>query len=567
MSTPNTEPSVAPARLSRRAACIALVFLVALAAYLRLRGFDALLPYATQSDARAIARQVELIRSDAAHPELDPSWSYYPLLVARIVAILPAADPSKARSLDEHLACASLLWTQIRLVSIVVALLAVPGTYLLARRFLDRTRSLFAAGLVATSLMHGSLSTLEKPHAIVTSFVLLGMLAALRLLRKPTIGSYALCGIAGAAAFGALQSGLMILPAFAAAHALRAREGLRRWRPWIGVIAAIAILAVGWCWLWPARSPHPSHASSGPTLPLGGQGIDFSRFDGSGVVRMVSELWGLDPLLVALSAIGLGVGLIGGLARVWRMNEWRPLAVVLASAGSYALVAGLYGTTAGRYVLPLVPFLACLAAAAIPRRFAAQAGLLLIVPLVPAWKLAELRARPDTFEEAAAFIAERLPRGATAILIPSFDLPLFTDERTTRANASVPWATPWGRYLDELDPAWIQGARHAILVQPPSSTATPRVHVTGNLSYFTEHGARWVIANCEPGPPMLREDIATLRARAELVARFSPLVHDDGRDIWMPPVDPAVWPGPYPRAWRMFEARAYGPTIEVYRLP
>jgi hypothetical protein len=60
--------------------------------------------------------------------------------------------------------------------------------------------------------------------------------------------------------------------------------------------------------------------------------------------------------------------------------------------------------------------------------------------------------------------------------------------------------------------------------------------------------------------------MATLRAQAKLVARFSPLAHDDGRDVWMPPTDPVRWPGPFPRAWRIFQARAEGPTIEVFRL-
>ncbi len=567
MLAPNSAPRTAHESISRRTACIVLCALVVLAAYLRFRGYDALLPYGTQPDARPVVQQIELIRTGAPHPERDPNWSYYSLFVARVVAMLPEAKPSAARSLEEHLTCAGLMFAQMRLLSILISLLAVPATYLLARWFLDRTRSIFAAGLIATSLLHGSLSTLEKPHAIVTSFVLLGMLAALRTWRKPTIGSYALCGISGAAALGALQNGLMVLPAFAAAHLLGKRGNRTRTIAWIGPCVAVAILAVGWYWLWPGRPSREGHEPGKWSITMTGQVIDLSKLDGKGAVRMVSELWGLDPLLVLLCAIGLGCGAAFGLARIWKSGAWRPLAIVLASVAPYAALTGLYSYTAGRYVLPLVPYIACVAASAIPRRFAGVSLLLLIVPLVPAWRMAELRARPDTYEEAATFIAQHVPPEETVLEVPPFDVPLFTDERTTRANAALPWATSWSRYLAGLDPSWIEGTRHSILNQPSSGTSTPRRHASSDLSYFEANGARWVLSGCGKNPPSHGEELATLRTQAQLVARFSPLADDDGRDTTMPPFDPDRWPGLFPRAWRIVQARAIGPTLELFRLP
>jgi hypothetical protein len=106
----------------------------------------------------SIARSGALAQIEVGHREMlratkpadysNPAVDRYPFLMAHAIALLPddarvAAD--EKLDLDESLRRAGAPWRQARLVSVLVSILLVPGTWLLARRFIGDAWALLAA--------------------------------------------------------------------------------------------------------------------------------------------------------------------------------------------------------------------------------------------------------------------------------------------------------------------------------------------------------------------------------------------------------------------------------------
>jgi hypothetical protein len=202
----------------------ALTGLLVLGAALRLVGIGYLLPEVINRDGMVLRKQVEILRGGPATPESHP-WYYgfYPHVMARIAVLVPeeTSKPDGPVDLARHLELASAPWVRLRIVSALLSLLAIPATYLLGRRFLDRGGALFAAALVATSLHHIVLAIQEKPHATATSFIAIALVSASRLRRRPDIFAYLACGAAVGLALGSLQTAGACLFAAGAAFQLR----------------------------------------------------------------------------------------------------------------------------------------------------------------------------------------------------------------------------------------------------------------------------------------------------------------------------------------------------------
>ncbi len=545
-------------------------------ALLRTSGIDYLLPEVMNRDGLVIIRQIEFFRS---HEHMPAKWEWwytaYPHLMARIASLWPAVEVGKgqALSLEQHLQLARAPWVQVRILSVVLSLLAVPGTYLLARRFLDRMSSLFAAGLVATSLHHICLSIQEKPHAAATSFVLLALLAALRLRRRPDVLSYFLCGLTAALAVGILHNGIICLLPLAAAFLLRDRREIRVSKGWIAIPIAMVALSTRLFY------PFLFEGIRGPALPAQAGADLLSLFQGAPCLRILGALWGLDPLLVTAASAGV---------LLWSFRA-RPdgarildavrgdLAVLLALVLPYLLVLGLFQGTLVRFLLPLLPVLACAAGFAFSRASsvcfsrlrsgrlhaslsAALGAALLAVPLWPAWHFARIRRQPGPLAEAARWIALNVDPREVVVVVPHYDVPLLPTREAIAENARLPYRTIWSEYLARASPESLEGTRRPILVEPGDRPDARLQLMRDPLAYLHRWGARYAVLDLSGGGAEL------LRGKASRSARFSPARHDDDRDRGMvlfgTGYDPLA-----PTAWSILRSRALGTTVEIYRLP
>ncbi len=556
---------------ARIVAFVGLAFLIGIAIWLRFSGLDHDLPNAPSRDGLKIVVQAELMRLGVWDGGFENRWDQYPHLLARLVALLPADDPTQHRTLAEHITGASAMWMQARAINALAGVAAVALTYVLARRFLDRARSLFAAGLIATSLLHVDLSTQERPHALFTTLVVCSALAALRMRRRADRTACALAATTSGLAIGALQSGPAVLPMLATAWWLR--DPPRRAKQALAfgavLLLALTIAAVFYPFVFTGGVDRPRPVPSPSVLSVWGKGIDLRTFDGSGFAHMAEPLWNGDPLFFVLALAGVVALLKEGL-RILRKqpkklhastssHRLRDAAVVSSFALPYLVVFGMYGGSTERYVLPLLPFLACAAAAAIPRRFGAASLALLAFPIVVAGHVASLRTRADTIELAAAYIAEHADPDDRIVTTPLFDLPIFTADEALRANAEHPWRTIWSEYQSRLGDTPREGPHFEVFVEPfRGSTAADEARANP-LAWFDAQRVRWFVTIPEHAAPRI---VSAGRDRMALVARFATQDDENGRT---PAVRP-LWTWT-PRCFDSLRAHTAGPTVEVYRRP
>jgi hypothetical protein len=555
-------------------ASAALALLVALGAALRLVGIGYLLPEVMNRDGMVLHRQVEILRGGPATPENDP-WHYgfYPHLTARIAALLPEerSKPEGPTDLARHLELASAPWIRLRVVSALLSLLAIPATYLLGRRFLERGPALFAAALVATSLHDIVLAVQEKPHAAAASFIAIALLAATRLRRRPDVLGYLLAGIAAGLALGTLQSGAACLFAVGAAFLLREKkEGAPAPAAWIA--ATVALVALAFRAFYPFFfRPQPAIVSTGSTTSAGGfaqmiaQGVGGAR-----VGKILAAAFGLDPLPVAAAALGILIWAIG----VARSKEARTaslrgeLPVLLAFLVPYLAVLVSFRETLVRFCLPLVPLLAIAAGFAFQRatsRMRASAAIalaaaLLAIPLLPAVHFARIRTRPSPLDEAARWVEANVPRDETVVVVPHYDLPLLLTDQAIEANTRDPEETVWSQYLSGVPRETLVGDRRSVLVEPgerPRSRFDLRDDPVG---YLRSVGARTIVLDLSGWPSGM------LKGKLDLATRISPCAEDDGKRrgivLWGTGYDPLR-----PSAASILGLRSVGTAVEIYRLP
>jgi hypothetical protein len=555
-------------RTARRWASVALAVLVLGAAGLRLAGIGYLLPGVMNRDGLVLVRQVDILRGDP--PTMDgDAWRYpfYPLLMARIAAALPRTEspPAEPTPLARHLELASAPWIRLREISVLLSLLAIPATYLLARRFVDRASALFAAALVATSLHHIVLAIQEKPHAAATSFVALALLAALRLRRKPDALAYVACGVAAGLAIGTLQNAGACLLAIGAAFCLRdrTRGGASAW--WLA--ATVAILAGAVRLFYPFLFETSGAARTPGTLDLAHKIAE--GFDGAPWPRILAAVWALDPVLVTCAAVGILLWLAAAVRDPARRRSALrgDLAVCFALVVPYALVLGLYRESLVRVCLPFVPLLACCAAFAFQRLRGAHAAVrasvavaLVAAALWPALHFARIRCVPGPMEEAARWIEANTDPGETIVVMPKYDLPILPTSAALEQNARPAYRTIWAEYLAHVPARSLAGPRRSILVEPGELPESRLDFVKAPLEHLRRYDARHLVLDLSGFAN------GFLLGQAELAVRISPAIHDDGRKrgvvLWGTGYDPLR-----PSAFSILGLRSLGTAVEIYRVP
>ncbi|MBK7875873.1 MAG: phospholipid carrier-dependent glycosyltransferase [Planctomycetes bacterium] len=538
-----SEPAQAPgARGAGRVWLVAFALLVAAALGLRLASLDALLPQNTESDGAVIVRQVALLHEGSADPWREDNWSYYPHLVARTVewtTATPAAAAPEGARLDEHLAVATAPNLRVRWVVAWLSLLALPATWWIARRFLERPAAFLACAFVALSQLEVAFAQESRAHAPAAAFAALAVAACLRLRARPEVANYVLAGVACGLALGALQSGAAVFLALGAAHVCRAgdRRPLQHLRLAFALAPAVLCFLVFYPFVFEGAAPAASgdapafYVREDGNVQFFGHTVFLALFNGRGFVNVAETLAGFEPVLALVALVGL-------LLWTARARRWSPeLAVVLAYVVPYLVVIGLYERTYERFVLQLVPFLACAAAwtfefaaghggrrAGFRAIFAVAGAVVAVLPsAATALMLVTKRSAPDTSERAAAWIVEHVHAGSQVAIVPFVDVPLARTDAALDEASKLGWRSPWLDY-QLRERARLPAERHDLRTLPLGRKKHRDAALADPMGYLRSTGARYVlvpVAGALMTDPALRALRDALEKDARLAVRFA----------------------------------------------
>jgi 4-amino-4-deoxy-L-arabinose transferase-like glycosyltransferase len=350
--------------------------------------------------------------------------------------------------------------TWLRLPSALAGSMAVPLTWLLARRLLAESpqvwpgqverAALLAAGLVALNALHVWYSQEARQYALLATLALLMVLAGLHWWKRPGWGSAALFLVSGWLAlftqFGALFAwaglNLALLAGWDRASAgWQADPRKSRWTQWLVLQGILLTPFVAWALASPqgAALLGPSYQAVFLAVRAQSAGIDLTPDEARVVIAAALVSGGLILLAGALL-----------LRRSARFRAWArsPLVAVLLLVAMLVLMAAgaipqLY--TAKRHLTLVVPFVAVAASWALLARRPPVAGQGLnwgaVIPLL--WVLSL------TFSLVAVLMISKPPwRTATATL----------------AGEASPGDSIW---VDELDaPVFDYYWRHSLAWQP-----------------------------------------------------------------------------------------------------
>jgi 4-amino-4-deoxy-L-arabinose transferase-like glycosyltransferase len=316
----------------------------------------------------------------------------------------------------------------LRIWSGLLLLVTVTATWLLAGELFDRRRiaQVTAAGIVALQPETTFITAMTNPDALLVALWSLGAWLGVRILRRGlTLRSGVAIGLVGAAAVLTKATGYALLIGVVAVLALSgwrlARRRSIRWRSTLAICLAVSVLPV-LAWVATAHALHRPVVNQvsvgGPAItPLSMDYADFARYLKRFYVPRLSphaieqgpaaSLWldggwgrfgfvdvqlprGVQHALELLSLLALAGAVVYVLRR--RGPDRRALAylaglaLLLLAALHYAdfqqiVAAQRAGQPPpafmqGRYILPIVPLLACAATAALavlPRRLRAPA--------------------------------------------------------------------------------------------------------------------------------------------------------------------------------------------------
>jgi hypothetical protein len=537
---------------------------------LRFAGLGRELPHRIEPDA-FLAYELQSLERDPALVQGVAFEERYPSLLPRALALLPYPEvPAKAMGAGDekaHLAAAARPFLLVRTVVALASVLGVALTWLLARRFLSPRASLFAAILAATSLLSLFFSGQARPHGVEATLALAAVLLAISVRRQASAGRIVLATAASALATATLQNGLFALLPLGAGILLGAR-GKR------ALLAAGFACAAAACFALAFYPGMPYVDAQGVHLGPGAGGAHWIRpsfANLGGIPALARILWEFEPVLAVLSLGGAAVGLAN--LRHWFAGPDRDacldLLVVLAYALPYLGALALDPSVQERFLLPLLPHFACLAAYAVARitaRVPIVAALVLALPAWAAMRYVRVAESEDTFERAADWIRGHVDPKERIAVTPGTVLPLLVDADDLRADLEDPTelSLPWIAY-QRLLPADLPGdPRWKIRLLPIARRFDPH-------GFDQTRAERW-IREMEAGYVVL-EDSQRMHRQfhgRELEAAagsMGDLVYDARGSI---PESDDVGPTDYqmPRrlANRLLDAEAFGPGIRIYRI-
>ncbi|MBK7643282.1 MAG: glycosyltransferase family 39 protein [Planctomycetes bacterium] len=532
-----------------------------------------MLPHVEPLDGTVIERQVAIYRYPQPGDEHDESYHYYPHLTSRLVAQLP--DPRATLpyddSLESQLAFAGAPWLEFRRVSVVLTTLLILATWLLARRFAGERWALFAAALLATSLLFGFYSAEMRPHGIAATANAFAVLACLRLLSQGSLASYLLAGSACGLAVGALQYGVFTLPCLLVAHLLARRGEKRAW--WK---LALALLPVALC----VRVFYPFYFVAGESyfdvqganLNLSGQPLKLDKFNGAGFRTIFETLCSYDPLLLVLGLGGALLLFVRALRRRSLGERGASVLVCLAFALPYGFVTGMYAETWERFVVNLLPWFSICAAVVFalwhtrarrPWLPVATACALLVPMLLLDCKLAQVRSAPDTLQLAARWVECYAEPVVTRIqVLPYVDLPLFHSQAAVAESGDKPWISRWLYNETQLAPPG-RAPRYDLHLPPAASDPDRLLVVQDPLAWVESRRPELLVMTVDPSTAYLTELREGLLRRGERLARFTSRTCDEGEASFFAGRHMFQWDDPF--FLHLARSARMGSTIEIWR--
>lgn len=464
-------PDVARDPSLARRAWIGLALLVVAAAALRWPATTRLLPHSPEPDAY----YVQLAQSYREDPALIQHVEFaerYPVLLARVLSFLPwpapVAAPERADAAEAMLRAGAGPYLAGRWLALAFALLAIPGTWLVARRLAGEAAAWIASALVATSMLHALFATQARPHAPQAALAVWAVWAAMRLAerergeREPVRRAALAAGLASLS-LCTLQIGAATLPPLAVAAWLAGGTLARRIAR-VTLLPLVAIVGAFWAYPFALRF-------DGGGLRLGGHGaheVDFAAVDFSGFQTLARKLLEHDPLLGVLLALALAALVVRWRASARAVRENRDVLVACAYAIPFLAVVGPLNEVFERFLLPLLPWIATLGAAFVVRiagartwRAAAAGALVVAAPTLMLAHFARVAAAPDSSEVVVAWLAAQGDEPAASVVTsPGLVLPVAYEARALRADLddrggrSSPWPKYQGTRPDAEFPRW-----------------------------------------------------------------------------------------------------------------
>lgn len=460
---------------NRRSLALLLV-LAAVLTHLGMHGWtiDSMLPHGKEPDA-ALVRQSLMLRGEASWS--DHAWSKYPHLLPALMAAVPRAaevsvdaSATPAEELDAHLAFAARHLIASRWIIVGFAGLALPLTYLLARRLLCPAWSVVAVLFVLTSLLMQNFAHQARPHAAMMFPVLAITLSAEAWARRGGTRDLILLASSSALAVATLHNGAFFLLCPLIALVQRWRSGSRpKWPAFACMFIALAVaVRLAYPFLFDAPEAGDDFESGYGSYKFPHL-VTLERFGGGGFGILGRSMWSYDPVLSVVSALGLAWLASSFFAKrraPRESDDGARLSILFGPILLYLVVLGFYERTYERFAIPAVPFLAVAASFGLSRFRASLStrvgtgaartigtlttSALLILAAWPCLRLAWLHSLPDTYEEAAKWVLEESAKEPRRVLMSANEnLPLIIP--IVRNQADDPEASKlklhWYKYL------------------------------------------------------------------------------------------------------------------------
>jgi len=440
-------------RSPRQLAALALAALALAALGLRLWGIDYGLPndLARPDEEKIVGAAAAFVREGRWRPAtlIYPSLLIYLQAAAMAAAIGFAVLTGRFADIEHSFSeWPSFHYLVGRGTSAVLGAATTLVAYRLCRELgLPRASAVLAALLVAVAPLHVRDSHFATADAALAFFVGLALLLALRARRLSTDAALGAAAFAAGLAASTKYQGVLVLAAPLFVVGLRLRAGLSPARAAGRALLVPAVAALAFALTSPALIPR---------LPAVLAEIESSRRT---VVAGDGELAALVHARVTLPA-GFGVPCLiaaaVGLPALLRSN---PAGAALLLSFALPWVASIAGArwVFPRYVTPLVPLIATLAAAGAgaiagaavrqaPRASRLALPLLAVLLAAPAVRLSvdfdRLAARPDTRLAVADWVWGWLPRGSRVVVCHGYTRPEIPRWRTRTIDCRrdlVPW--------------------------------------------------------------------------------------------------------------------------------
>lgn len=563
------------ARLARHRFAVAVTVLLAGAFVLRIWGIDHGMPWAYNADENGhfVPHAIGMFGHD-----LNPRYFVNPPAFTYVLLAVFAMWFGGGEGVSEAFASdPTPVWIAARLTAAVLSTIAVGLLVWAGTRLFGRAAGLLAGALLAVAFLPVFYSHQALNDAPTLAPVCLALVGAAGVLRGGGTRDWVLAGVGFGLACATKYTGGIVLLAIVAAAVARAvgdsgpdaRRAALRGLAVAGGAAVAAFLVANPYAVLDARAfldgvSHQSDASSDASGKLG-------LTQENGWLHYAWALtWGFGWL--PLAAAGLGAVVLA------RRDRWA-LAMLAPAPLAFIAFMGSQERFFGRWLMPILPFLALLAAfgalwlvGALARRrpglrwavAAGVVGLVLLQGLVTSVHVDRVLSREDTRNEARAWLSRNVPAGRKLVVEPFLpgawaqDIGL-PSRLTSTGDRWLKWRTS----RSPFDPKTGEPVPGGMVVNVEDYVRTLRPEL---LDEYRRGRFCWVVVGSHQQgralaePEQVPEAIAyyeRLEREGRLAARFSPF-------------DRGAEPVPFNFDWSfVYYPLRYarpGPEISIYRL-